>query len=161
MAKRVPARAGRTVEAAGSPHAATIVAPKHATWPGRRTWVGLLVLLALTAGGGLWAAQGQRLLAAPSPSAPAVFTEPAVKALVARCRLAMASGVCRAMPAGATATAATPPSRLFIVGFGEVDGAVVSRLNQGGEAMCDTVGRTCQSQPGDELCRVAKALYPS
>lgn len=130
--------------------------------PGVRLAAVLLLALALA-----WLAARVWLTVVTQPASPAARaalpTDPAVRALVARCRIAMANGVCRAMPASAAASASAVPAPqgpVVIAGFGVVDPAIVARLNRDGEAMCDGVATTCQGTPDDPLCRVARVLWP-
>ena len=111
-------------------------------------WVVAVLLLALATAAAV-ALRQRRPVAAVDASD--------IHALGQRCQAEMLRGTCGAMRADAS----TPvPQRVFIAGFGEVDGAVFAALRGAGDAMCSNVVETCRSDGQGKPCRIARALYP-
>lgn len=111
-------------------------------------WVVAVLLLALATAAAV-ALRQRRPVAAVDASD--------IHALGQRCQAEMLRGTCGAMRADAS----TPVTqRVFIAGFGEVDGAAFAALRSAGDAMCSNVVETCRSDGQGKPCRIARALYP-
>ena len=111
-------------------------------------WVVAVLLLALATAAAV-ALRQRRPVAAVDASD--------IHALGQRCQAEMLRGTCGAMRADAS----TPVTqRVFIAGFGEVDGAAFAALRSAGDAMCSNVVEACRSDGQGKPCRIARALYP-
>jgi hypothetical protein len=98
-----------------------------------------------------------RIAHAPTPgSSPG---NAALDTLVAQCTQDMVRQTCRVM--GNAASAATPDdSAVFVAGVGAIDAKVYNRLRADGEAMCETVRKSCIDAWDGPACKTARALYP-
>lgn len=114
-----------------------------------------VTLMSLALGLGVHRAQARQDAAlTPSDGGRTAITQ-----LTARCEQAMLLGRCSVMKPAA-ATAATPESRVFIAGAGEVNADVYAALRQQGDAMCGEVRRQCTESWDGTACRIARSLYP-
>ena len=78
--------------------------------------------------------------------------------LVAQCAEDMIRQTCRIM--GNAAGASVPDGSVIVVaGVGAIDAQVYTRLRADGEAMCETVRRSCREAWDGPPCRTARALY--
>lgn len=111
-------------------------------------WVVAVLLLALAAAAAVALLQRRPVAAVDASD---------IHALGQRCQAEMLRGTCGAMRADAS----TPVTqRVFIAGFGEVDGAAFAALRSAGDAMCSNLVETCRSDGQGKPCRIARALYP-
>jgi hypothetical protein len=99
--------------------------------------------------------------ALPPASATAAHSK-ALDTIVARCAQDMVSQTCRVMGNAASGAAPAPEdSVVFVAGFGAIDAKVYNRLLADGEAMCETVRKSCIAAWDGPACKTARALYPA
>lgn len=72
----------------------------------------------------------------------------------------MVRQTCRIM--GNTAGASVADGTvIYVAGIGAIDSNVYGRLRADGQAMCETVGRSCRDDWDGPPCRTARALFAS
>jgi hypothetical protein len=96
--------------------------------------------------------------AAAAPAEPATSGRSALERIVAQCTEDMVRQTCRVM--GNAAGASVPADTvIFVAGIGAIDAAIYNRLRADGQAMCETVRRSCTEAWDGPACKTARALY--
>jgi hypothetical protein len=80
--------------------------------------------------------------------------------IVAQCAEDMVRQTCRVMGSTAVASAAQD-AVVFVAGVGAIDAKVYNRLREDGQAMCETVRKSCLDAWDGPACKTARALYPA
>ena len=81
-----------------------------------------------------------------------------IQRLVDACAREMLNSVCRVSKDGSS-TFASPAAAVFVAGVGPIDAAAYQSLGEAGDAMCDEVRRSCDSDWAGPGCRTARSLW--
>lgn len=126
--------------------------------PRQKTCTLVVVLLAVAACGHDGSPPGSAVDSRTPITASAQPEAAPIERVFARCAEDMVRQTCRIL--GNAAGASVPDDTLvFVAGIGAIDATVYNRLRADGEAMCETVRRSCRDAWDGPPCRTARALY--